>query len=144
MGVCMLDRFSCVRFFVTLWTIARQAPLPMEVSRQESWSELPCPPPGDLSNPGIEPASPAVQVDFLQLRPEGGSPKCSINDSYSGSGTMLRAFHALSEFILTATLSGTNTKNREFRMIVHITQLMRSRASTETPVGLTRHPDPTR
>ena len=53
------------------------------------------------------------------------------------SGTKLRAFYALLEFILTATLSGTNTKNREFNMVVHITQLMRSGASTKTPVGLT-------
>ena len=59
------------------------------------------------------------------------------------SGTKLRAFYALLEFILTATLSGTNTENREFKMVVHITQLMRSGASTETPVGLTRHLDPT-
>ena len=39
---------------VTLWTVARQAPLSMGFSRQESWSGLPCPPPGDLPNPGIE------------------------------------------------------------------------------------------
>ena len=41
--------------FVTLWTIARQAPLSMGFSRQEYWSGLPCRPPGDLPNPGIEP-----------------------------------------------------------------------------------------
>ena len=39
------------------WTIARQAPLPMGFSRQEYWSGLPCPPPGDLPNPGIKPRS---------------------------------------------------------------------------------------
>ena len=42
---------------VTLWTVAHQAPLPMEFSRQEYWSELPIPSPGDLPNPGIEPVS---------------------------------------------------------------------------------------
>ena len=42
---------------VTLWTVAHQAPLPMEFSRQEYWSGLPIPPPGDLPNPGIEPLS---------------------------------------------------------------------------------------
>ena len=47
----------CVRFFVTLWTVALQAPLSMGFSRQEYWSGLPCPPPGDLSDPGIEPTS---------------------------------------------------------------------------------------
>ena len=42
---------------VTLWTIAHQAPLSLGFSRQEYWSGLPCPPPGDLPNPGINPAS---------------------------------------------------------------------------------------
>ena len=46
---------SCL--FVTPWTVARQAPLSMGFSRQEYWSGLPCPPPGDLPDPGIEPAS---------------------------------------------------------------------------------------
>ena len=56
---------SHVPLFVTPWTIARQAPLSMWFSRQEHWSGLPCPPPGDLSNPGIELESPALQVDSL-------------------------------------------------------------------------------
>ena len=46
--VCMLSWFSCVWLFAALWTIACQAPLSMGFSRQESWSELPCPPPGGL------------------------------------------------------------------------------------------------
>ena len=45
---------------MTLWTVARQAPLSMGFSRQEYWSGLPYPPPGDLPNPGIEPESPAL------------------------------------------------------------------------------------
>ena len=53
-------------FFVTPWTAARQAPLSMGVSRQEYWSGLPCPPPGDLPDPGIEPGSPALQANSLQ------------------------------------------------------------------------------
>ena len=53
----MLSLFSRVRFFVTPWTAAHQAPLPMGFSRQEYWSGLPCPPPGDLPDPGIEPTS---------------------------------------------------------------------------------------
>ena len=56
--VCMLSRFSRVQLFVTLWTIARQALLSMGFSRQEHWSGFPFPPPGDLPDPGIEPASP--------------------------------------------------------------------------------------
>ena len=47
-----------LRLFATLWTVACQAPLSMGFSRQESWSGLPGPPPGDLPNPGIEPESP--------------------------------------------------------------------------------------
>ena len=53
----MLSSFSCIKLFVTIWTIACQAPLSMEFSRQEYWSGLPFPSPGDLSNPGIELAS---------------------------------------------------------------------------------------
>ena len=47
----------CVQFFATPWTVACQAPLSMGFSRQEYWNGLPCPPPGDLPNPGIEPMS---------------------------------------------------------------------------------------
>ena len=56
---CMLRCFSQVQLFVTLWTAAHQAPLSMGFSRQEYWSGLPCPRPGDFSHPEIEPASPA-------------------------------------------------------------------------------------
>ena len=65
---CVLSHFSHVRFFVTLWTVARQATLSMGLSRQEYWSGLPCPPPGDLPDPGIEPKSlmsPALAGGFL-------------------------------------------------------------------------------
>ena len=53
----MLSRFSHVRHFATLWTVARQAPPSMGFSRQEHWGGLPFPPPGDLPDPEIEPAS---------------------------------------------------------------------------------------
>ena len=49
----------------TPWTVVHQAPLFMEFSRQEHWSGLPFPSPGDLPNPGIEPGSSAVQADSL-------------------------------------------------------------------------------
>ena len=51
---------SHVRFFVTSWTIARQAPLSMGFSRQEYWIGLPFPTPGDLADPGIKPTSPVA------------------------------------------------------------------------------------
>ena len=50
----MLSPFIHVRLYATLWTAARQSPLSMGFSRQEYWSGLPCPPPGDLPDPGIE------------------------------------------------------------------------------------------
>ena len=56
---------SCVRFFVTPWTAVCQAPLSMEFLRQEYWSGLPFPSPGDLPNPGIEAASPALEGRFF-------------------------------------------------------------------------------
>ena len=66
----VLSRFSHVQLFVTLWTVARQAPLSMEFSRQEYWSGLPRPLPRDLPDPGIKLASPALralQEDFLSI-----------------------------------------------------------------------------
>ena len=65
MHIGVLSCFSHVRLFVTLWTIARQAPLSMGFSRQEYQSELPCFPPGDLPDPGFKPGSPALQADSL-------------------------------------------------------------------------------
>ena len=50
----MLSHFNHVQLFVTPWTVALQAPLPMGFSRQEYWRGLPCPPPGDLPDPGME------------------------------------------------------------------------------------------
>ena len=55
MHAYMLSRFSHVHLFVTLRTVARQAPLSMGFSRQEYWSGLLCPPPEDLLNPGSNP-----------------------------------------------------------------------------------------
>ena len=64
-GACLLSRFSHVRLFETLWTVAHQAPLSMEFSKHEYWSGLPFPPPEDLPDPGIKPTSPALQADSL-------------------------------------------------------------------------------
>ena len=62
---------SRVLLFVTPWTVAYQAPLSMGFSRQEYWSGLPFPSPGDLPNPGIKPVSPALQTDALPSEPLG-------------------------------------------------------------------------
>ena len=66
MKVKLLSR---VRLFATPWTVAYRAPQSMEFSRQEYWSGLPFPSPGDLPNPGIEPGSPALQADALLSEP---------------------------------------------------------------------------
>ena len=64
----VLSCFSCVQLSVTPWTVACKAPLSMGFSRQEYWSGLPCLPPGDLPDPGIEPESlrsPALAGGFF-------------------------------------------------------------------------------
>ena len=70
MCVWVLNHFSCVRLFATLWTVACQAPL-SRFSRQEYWNGLPWLPPGDLPNPGIEPRSRTLQADSLPSEPQG-------------------------------------------------------------------------
>ena len=60
-----------VQLFVTAWTVAHQAPLSMEFSRQEHWSGLPFPSLGDLPDPGIEPTSPALAGRFFTTEPPG-------------------------------------------------------------------------
>ena len=70
----MPSRFSRVRLFASLWTATHQAPLSMGFSRKAYWSGLPCPPPGDLPNTGIEPespASPALAGGFFILASPG-------------------------------------------------------------------------
>ena len=62
---------SHVRLFATPWTVAYQAPPSVGFFRQEYWSGLPFPSPGDLPNPGIEPRSPALQADALLYEPSG-------------------------------------------------------------------------
>ena len=62
---------SRVRLFATPWTVAYQVPPSIRFSRQECWSGLPFPSPGDLPDPGIEPGSPALQADALPSEPPG-------------------------------------------------------------------------
>ena len=63
---------------MTLWTVACQFLKPMGFSRQEYWSGLPFPSPGDLPDPGVEPASPALAGGFLTTEPSG-SPLYNIS-----------------------------------------------------------------
>ena len=68
---CMCGRSGMSWLFATPWTVAWQAPLSMVFFRQEYWSGLSSPSPGDLPNSGIEPRSPALQVDSLASEPPG-------------------------------------------------------------------------
>ena len=73
----LFSHFSCVHLFATLWTVAHQAPLSMGFSRQEYWSRMPFPSPGDLSDPEIKPVllrSPALAHGFFNTMNHLGSP----------------------------------------------------------------------
>ena len=65
----VVELLSRVRLFATSWTVAHQALLSMEFSRQEYWSGLPFPSTADLPNPEIEPGSPTLQADSLPSKP---------------------------------------------------------------------------
>ena len=70
----VLSHLSCVQLFATPWTVISQAPLSMGFSRQEYWSGMPYPPPGDLSNLRIKPTSlmsPALAAGFFTTEPPG-------------------------------------------------------------------------
>ena len=69
----MLSFLSHVQLFAIMYTVAHQAPLSIEFSSQEYWSELPFTSPGDLPNPGIKHRSPALQEDSLLSEPPGKS-----------------------------------------------------------------------
>ena len=66
-----MKSLSRVRLFATPWTVAYQAPPSMGFSRQEYWSGLPFPSPGDRPDPGIEPGSPTLKADALPSEPPG-------------------------------------------------------------------------
>ena len=73
--VCASSVASIMSDFCDPWSVAHQDPLSMGFSRQEYWSGLPCPPPGDLPNPGMEPGSPAFLEDSLLLSHQGSPTK---------------------------------------------------------------------
>ena len=78
---CMLSHFNRVLLFVTLWTIACQAPLSMGFSRQEYWSGLPCPPPENLPDPEMETLlliSPALADGFFTTSMTWEAPRMPI------------------------------------------------------------------
>ena len=76
--MCCAKVLSDVQLFVMPWTVAHQAPLSMEILQKECWNRLPCPPPGDLLNPGIKPRSPTLQADSLPFEPPGKSCRRNV------------------------------------------------------------------
>ena len=90
-NLCMLSHFSRIQLFATPWTVARQAPLSMGFSREEYWSGLLCPPPGDLPNPGMEPASPspALAGGFFTTEPSGKPSRGTRHRNQESEGTDL-------------------------------------------------------
>ena len=70
---CAWHMLSRVWLFATLWTVARQSPPPMDFSRQDYWSEWPCPLPGRLLDPGIEPVSLGLAGLFFSTEPPGST-----------------------------------------------------------------------
>ena len=81
-GVSVCVSLSHVQLLVTSWTVAFQAPLSMGIL-QARQSGLPCPPPGDLPDPGIEPVSPTLQACSLLSEPPGNSTEtiCHMKDT---------------------------------------------------------------
>ena len=69
--MCMLSHFSRVQLLAILWTLTHRDPLSMRFSRQEYWSGLLFPPAGDLTDPGIEPTTPALACEFFTTEPPG-------------------------------------------------------------------------
>ena len=76
---------SYVWLFVTSWTVAWQVPLCMKFSRQECWSGLPFPTPGDLPDPGMVPTSPALAVRFFMTKPPGQPLDAPVCNQFSSS-----------------------------------------------------------
>ena len=80
---------SCVCLFATLWTVVYQAPPSTGSSRQEYWSDLPFPSPGDPPNPGIKPASPALKADALLFEPRVCKANASKYEREINSNTVI-------------------------------------------------------
>ena len=87
-----MKSLSRVQLFAAPWTVAYQAPPSMGFSRQECWSLLPFPSPGDLPDPGIEAGSPALQADTLPSEPPG---KAILNNKVTSKNSWLLLRHII-------------------------------------------------
>ena len=105
-SVVIVQSLSRVRFFATPWTVAYQAPPSRGFSRQEYWSGLPFPSPGDLPDPGIEPRPPVLEADALTSEPPGKPSSVTqlcptLCDPVNRSMPGLPVHHQLLEFTQT-------------------------------------------
>ena len=94
----------CVQLFTILWIVACQTPLFMEFSRQESWSGLLFPSPGDLPDPEIQPRSPVLLADILPSEPPW-------NISTRDSSNCVLCIYALNKFLFTRGTDSNLKKN---------------------------------
>ena len=115
---------SHVQLIVNPWTIVHQASLSLGFSRQESWKGLPFPPPGDLSNAGMEPGSPELQEDSLQSKPPGKSLSIHWGLSKTYNKCLFITLVPLSHWVL-------NTALFDYKcMIFGLPQWLRCKEST--------------
>ena len=110
---------SRLQLFATPWTVDYQARPAMGFSRQEYWSGLPFPSPGDLHDPGIEPGSPIFQADALTSEPPGKAQECSnyrtIELISHASKVMLKILQARLEQYMNHELSDVQAGFRKGR-----------------------------
>ena len=100
---------SCVRFFATPRTVAYQAPLSMRFSRQEYYSELPFPSPGNLPEPGIEPWSPELEADALTSEP----PRLMLKLKFQYFGHLMRRVDSLEKTLMLGGIWGRRRRGRQ-------------------------------
>ena len=131
----VVQLLSCVNSFVTPWIIACQAHLSMGFPRQEYWSGLPYPSPGDLSDPGIEPTSLAAQANSLLLN-QRGSPqehmviqyfhytdKTGINNPKIYFGHLMQKADSLEKTLMLGKIEGKRSEQQRMRWLAAITDL---------------------
>ena len=124
---------SHAQLFVTLWTLARQAPLFMGFSRQEYWGGLPFPSPRDLPNPGIKPRTPALQANSL-LTELQGKPEFGLTQlSQAHSSNLDQMIHVILGHLMLSSQSNPSSGPP------YIAQPMASFPSYEFPTALVPH-----
>ena len=124
---------SRVWLFVAPWTAAHQAPLSRGFSRQEYWSGLPYPSPGNLPDPGIKPESPALQVDSLPLAPPGKPSSQDILQRWSSHSDLFIELHHLNGWLLLFVLLKHHFPHSPNRLISKVEILIPKKFAVDWP-----------